>query len=545
MTSALPILLNLAVCFGLAADPKVEQSAPKPTPELSISGGKVRGAIVGADQDVHAFKGIPFAAPPVGELRWKEPQPVQSWEGVRDCFEFGNACPQRVPAAMRAIPQMAINAPYSEDCLYLNVWRPAGSEGKKLPVLFWIHGGGYTMGAASQPLYDGEALARRGAVVVSINYRLGPFGFMAHPALSAESPRNVSGNYGLLDQIAALEWVKDNIAAFGGDPQKVAIFGESAGGGSVLSLLVSPLAKGLFQSAISQSAPEMDLASLNKSTGDRPSAEEIGTEIIEKCGLKEATAASMRSLDADTLVQNSPSLEVDRGFELELRGMPLPMAPIIDGYVIADAPNATFAAGKANPVPLIIGNTRDEMTMFFMRTPTPKEVAEYEKEVREDFGEKAAAILAAYPASDAKSIRDALIHLVGDIMFGSQARYTARMHAAAGNPTYEYIFSRGTKQLPMALMGAHHGVELAFLFGMPANPDEADRRVVDAMQGYWINLAATGNPNGAGLPEWPAVTSENDVLIEIDDTIEVRKAHRAQQLDLIDQHYRRARPTAN
>ena len=213
---------------------------------------------------MEVYKGIPYAAPPIGERRWKAPGPLEAWRGTRDCFEFGAACPQITLALFASLPELALRAPLSEDCLYLNVWTPARRKTEKLPVLYWIHGGGYIMGASSQSLYDGEELARLGCVVVSINYRVGLFGFLAHPSLSNESPDHVSGNYGLLDQVEGLRWVKRNIAAFGGDPDRVTIFGESAGGVSVLCLLVSPLSKGLFHGAIAQSIAGMDLARLRE-----------------------------------------------------------------------------------------------------------------------------------------------------------------------------------------------------------------------------------------------------------------------------------------
>lgn len=539
MTHVVSWLVPMTFLLGQAG--VSEAPKPVPTAPIAIDAGQVRGIVVGKENDVHAFKGIPFAAPPVGELRWKAPQPAASWDGVRDCFAFGSACPQRIPAAMRAIPQMAINAPYDEDCLYLNVWRPADAEGKKLPVLFWIHGGGYTMGAASQPLYDGESLARRGTVVVSINYRLGPLGFLAHPALSAESPTKTSGNYGLMDQIEALRWVKRNIAAFGGDPDRVTILGESAGGGSVLCLLVSPEAKGLFHRAVAQSAPDMTLAFLRESSDLLPAAETFGEETIAKCGVTSGKLADMRAIDAEQLVKNSPALEVDQNIELTLRGKPLPVAPIVDGLIIPTQPNEILAAGKEHSVPLIVGNNRDEMTMFFMRIQTPREVSAYTDQIEKDFGPLAAVISAAYPAKDAKSVRDAIIHMVSDVVFGAQARFTARVHSRHGNPTYRYIFSLGSNEFPMSAMGAHHGCELAYLFGRLNRANDVEKRIVDVFQGYFVNFAATGNPNGEGLPEWPAFSTENDALIEIERDVAVREHHRKDQLDAIDQFLRPAK----
>jgi para-nitrobenzyl esterase len=510
------------------------------TEVIEIDTGKLRGHVIGEKQDVQVFKGIPFAKPPVGELRWREPSAPDSWQGVRDCFEFGNACPQKGQAMMNAIPQLAINAAQSEDCLYLNVWRPVSAKTEKLPVMVWIHGGGYTMGAASQPLYDGESLARNGVILVSINYRLGPFGFMAHPALSKESSRGVSGNYGILDQIESLRWVKRNIAAFGGDPQRVMIFGESAGGGSVLCLMVSPSAAGLFHAAVAQSAPEMSLASLRSSTGNRSSAEEQGLELVQRFGLtKDATLQQMRQLDANTLTNSSPNLEVDTKLTLDMIGISLPIAPIVDGVVIPALPNSLFAANKAHKVPLVIGNTRDEMTLFLMQTPFPKEVEKYKKIATDNFGELSSEVLAAYPASDAKGIRSAVLQLVGDVVFGSQARYAARLHAKNGNPTYRYIFSCGSKQFPLNLAGAHHGCEIPYLFGMPVNPNKADERTAEVVQGYWVNLARTGNPNGSGLPEWPKYNLASDILIDIENEVVMRETHRNFQLDTVDKFHGR------
>jgi para-nitrobenzyl esterase len=438
---------------------------------------------------------------------------------------------------------MRINAPYNEDCLYLNVWAPADAKNKKLPVLYWIHGGGYTMGAASQPVYDGEPLARLGCVVVSINYRLGPFGFLAHPELSKESKQNVSGNYGILDQIYGLEWVKQNIASFGGDPNRVAIFGESAGGGSVLSLLVSPKAAGLFHAAVSQSAPEMNLARLREEHRGRESAETQGTKLIAKCGLSEsADASQMRAIPAETLVKTFPTLEVDRPKDLTLAGIPLPIAPIIDGVVIPNDPNVILASGKQNKVPLIVGNTKDEMTGFLMQTKTPPDITGYSRELADDFGHLAEAMLQAYPGKDAKEIRGAITVLLGDMTFVSQARFAARAQADIGLKTYRYEFARGSKQGILKSMGAHHGAEIAYLFQRPADPDETDSKISTAIGRYWINFAATGDPNGEGLPKWPAYSRDREEMAQFADDVIILEKHRNDQLDVLDKHLRGKAP---
>lgn len=523
-----------------ASAPKSEGEAAerKATEVIRIDSGELRGLLVGEAQDIESFKGIPYAKPPVGSMRWREPVAPDAWTGVRDCFEYGNACPQRAPAMMAAMPEMAINAPLSEDCLYLNVWRPAGDVKEPLPVLFWIHGGGYVIGAASQPLYDGQDLARSGAVVVSINYRLGPFGFLAHPSLSKESVQGVSGNYGILDQIEALRWVQRNVSAFGGDPKRVTIFGESAGGGSVLCLMVAPSAKGLFQAAIAQSAPEMSLASLRSSTQENSSAEQTGVQLLKQLGLdSDANVDQLRELDAGKLAEAFPSLELDtKQLELNLRRVPLAMAPVVDGKVIPDLPNRLFAADRAHPVPMIVGNTRDEMTLFMTQTPMPKELVDYEQAISKNFGDLSTEILAAYPATNPKSIRDSVIQLAGDSVFGSQARHVARLHAKNGHPTYRYVFSCGTKQFPLSMLGAHHACELPYIFGQPAKPDEAVKKVVGLVQGYWVNFAKTGDPNGVGLPIWPMTNLASDVLIEIEKEVVIRETYRNVQLDMVDRY---------
>lgn len=542
MMPTLMSLLGVVVAIApMEGPPSGERAAPKtavvrtPTPELRIDSGAIRGLVVGAKKDVRAYKGIPYAAPPVGALRWQPPRPVHAWSGVRDCFEFGAACPQILPPLFRSFPEMAIHAPFNEDCLYLNVWTPAERPSAKLPVLYWIHGGGYVIGAASQPLYDGEDLARLGCVVVSINYRLGLFGFLAHPALSQESKDHVSGNYGLLDQIEGLRWVQRNIAAFGGDPKHVAIFGESAGGGSVLCLMVAPQAKGLFQGAISQSAPGMDLAHLRAAPPGQESAEQLGQRLIAACGLGASTdAKQMRQLDAKALVKAAPS-EPGAGAPLRLKPLALRIAPIVDGHVLPDNPNLLFAAGREHAVPLIVGNTKEEMAIFVLGTKMPADEAAYLKKLKDDFGELAEPIAKAYPARDAKQIRAAVIQLLSDLAFVSETRTIARAHAAAGQKTYRYQFSRGTKRGFLQSLGAHHGSELAFVFQRPALRDNAgEMRISRAMGHYWIRFAATGDPNGPDLPAWPAYRRDAEEMVDFADEVKVLKGDRNHQLDVID-----------
>jgi para-nitrobenzyl esterase len=535
-------LLGLAVAIAQAqaafsAAPPASKSAAAgtPTKELRVDSGAIRGLVVGDKKDVHVYKGIPYAAPPVGERRWKPPQAAVAWKGVRDCFEFGAACPQKVPALFGSLPEMAIRAPLSEDCLYVNVWTPAEHKSEKLPVLYWIHGGGFVMGAASQPLYDGEELARMGCVVVSINYRLGLFGFLAHPALSQESDAKVSGNYGLLDQIEGLRWVKRNIAAFGGDPERVTIFGESAGGISVLCLMVAPQAKGLFHGAIAQSATGMNIAPLHEARPGQETAEEAGQRSVAACGLTaSADARQMRSLAADALVQAAPFEPVSPA-GLRLKPLSLRLGPIVDRHLIPDSPNLLFAAGREHAVPLIAGNTKDEMSLFMLTSPMPADQTAYLAKLKDEFGDLAEPLAKAYPAENAKQIRSAIIQLTTDLSFVSESRLVARTHAAAGQKAFRYQFSRGTKRGFLQGLGAHHGAEVAFLFQRAGSrDDEGEKRISRAMGRYWINFAATGNPNGPDLPEWPAYRADAEEVLDFGDNVTVLQSPRNDQLDLIE-----------
>ena len=349
------------------------------------------GVISGAQADgVWSYLGIPYAAPPIGELRWRPPQPVESWEGTRSCLRYGPSCPQQTSLLETALLGVGRT---SEDCLYLNVWTPARSPDEKLPVMVWIHGGSFTSGSGSMPVYAGEKLAGAGdVVVVTINYRLGPFGFLAHPELSKESPRGVSGNYGLLDQIAALKWVRHNIAAFGGDPQRVTAFGESAGAISILDLMASPLAGGLFQRAIVQSGILLE-AGLGSQTGTTlAQAEQAGEAFARRAGVDSSGAAAlaaMRGLSADELLAAA-------GQKGDFLTAGLSYKPVVDGYVLPDSATDVFAAGRQLDVPLLIGSNSDEGETFVaqMGSPTP---AQYRAYIRAAFGESADAVLALYP----------------------------------------------------------------------------------------------------------------------------------------------------
>lgn len=505
-----------------------------PTAVITIPSGKLRGAVEG---DVHVFRGIPYAAPPIGNRRWKPPAPTARWDGVRDCFEFGPACPQSYSAFMNMVPLASIPK-FDEDCLNLNVYRPAQSDSQTLPVMVWIHGGAYTEGASSQQIYDGRSLARKGVVVVTINYRLGPFGFLAHPALSRESPESTSGNYGIQDQIEALRWIQRNITAFGGDPGKVTIFGESAGGGSVGTLLVTPAAKGLFHRAIVQSAPEMSFRYLRSEYRGRESAEQVGVETIRRCGLDDdADPASMRELSVQTLLSASPTLKV-LGQTLALSSLALPVEPNVDGVVLPEHPNDALAAGRFCHVPTLIGMTRDEGSLFLAFTKLPETAVEFRQLMNQEFGPFGPEICEQYlPQESSRAVRAAFVQLFTDWVYGTQCRHLASQVNQHTGKSFHYVFSR-TPQFPvLAPLGAHHGADVPYVFGTDHpvwNWKDWDRKLADTMMQYWVNFASTGDPNGASVPTWPAYDDKQRISLQLGDEIVAINNFRQSALDLLD-----------
>ena len=453
----------------------------------------VPGAVAG----VTAFKGIPFAAPPVGDLRWRAPQPAAAWEGVRPADRFGDVCIQ--PPGQGRV-NVSVDLPdspeASEDCLYLNVWTPAGSAGEELPVMVWIYGGAYTEGAGSSPHNHGDQLAAKGVVLVTFNYRLGPYGFLSHPALTAESEHGASGNYALADSIAALEWVQDNIAAFGGDPRNVTIFGESAGAAMAAGLVGSPVAEGLFHRAIAESggwmgltmAPMRSLESAEQQTA--AAAAELGAE----------TLADLRALSPE---------EVSRG----LRGQGM----IIDGWIIPEDLSITFAEGRQNAVDVLLGSNRHE-GYFAGGFGPPATAASWREGAADRWGDLAELGLAAYPVASDEEAANASLDLLGDNM-AWHMRLFAERQAAIGRNAWLYYFTHEPPYAPDARdMGAVHTAEIPYVFNNLAAPRvypdasspelaAADPREIgfaDQVSSYWVNFARTGDPNGAGLPAWPA-----------------------------------------
>jgi para-nitrobenzyl esterase len=457
-------------------------------PTAAVTGGQVRGRADGAGA---IFKGIPFAAAPSGDLRWREPAPVKPWNGVRETVEYGAPCAQ-----IAAGWNDKVAAAGSEDCLFLNVWAPEWPAGSRKPVMFWIHGGanqgGSAMGAAGiEPPFDGAKLAARGVVVVTINYRLGMFGFLAHPELTAESKHHASGNYGLLDQVAALHWVKENIARFGGDPAQVTIFGQSAGAHDVGLLLTSPLAKGLFARAAAQSGTVIIGGKLTPSLA---TLEKAGMALATQMGAPDKGAvAHMRKLSAAEVLKAAPAYSAQG---------PLRPEPNVDGYAVPRLPAAVYRAGEEAAVPLIIGNNGRERSIQGGPDAARKAIEDY-------YGSLAPKAMQIYNAKPGYPPHgDTGSQFQTDNMFRCGAATIAQWHAAK-SPAYEYEFTQAYEP-----RGAVHSWELQYVFGMLGKDasQPMDRKVSDQVQQYWANFAKTGNPNGESLPVWPKVDAKRSYL---------------------------------
>ena len=457
--------------------------------QVKVDTGTVEGK---ANGPLRSFLGIPYAAPPVGELRWKPPAPAVKWTGVRSATEFGSRCMQG-----RIYSDMVFRDPgISEDCLSLNVWTPAKNAKANLPVMVWIHGGGFMAGASSEPRQEGGVLARQGVVVVSMNYRLGIFGFFALPDLAAESDKKAAGNYGLLDQVAALEWVHRNIASFGGDPANVTIFGESAGSFSVSALMASPLAKGLFHKAIGESGaafstilPFEPLAVRSQRDSQFATAS-FGTQVLSE----------LRAMPAQKILDASVKKGDGEG--------PPRFAPDIDGYFLPEPVPEIFSQGKQTDVPLLAGWNHDEGSFEAVQGQPP--VDTLKSTATKEFGEKTEDFLRLYPGSNDAQARRSLQDFAGDRFIAwSTWRWLEAQTATGKQPAYRYRFDLG---FPHAAeepdRGAYHSAEIEYVFGMLDSktgvPWRAeDRALSDQMQKYWANFARSGNPNGPGLPQWP------------------------------------------
>jgi para-nitrobenzyl esterase len=489
---------------------------------VKIDGGQIAG--VAAD-GVRVFKGIPFAAPPVGDLRWSPPQPVVAWTGVKKADTFGPQCVQLPYPTGSPYASMSAPAPMSEDCLYLNVWTAAGANEKR-PVMVWIYGGGWTRGAASRGLYDGAALARKGVVVVTANYRLGSLGFLAHPELTAESPHHSSGNYAILDQVAALQWVRKNISAFGGDPTNVTIFGESAGSWSVNTLQATPLAKGLFQKAIGESGARFEL-NPTFLTPDFPlltptigQAEHSGTGLAKAVGAN--SLKELRSVPAEKLV-------AVESFRSSIN---------VDGWVLPANVSTIFAQKKHSAVPVLVGSNANEWTTLSSPATFPKTLDDFHKRIEVQFPGLAKEFDDAYPVKSQADIADAILGLGRDNFFTLQMRTWARM-ATAGGKAFLYQFTHVPPSPRANEWGAFHASELEYVFGNLGKSfafkyTETDLKLSDAMSSYWVNFAKTGDPNGKGLPAWTAYDADAEPYLDLGDTVQLKHHLLKAKLDFLE-----------
>lgn len=507
---------RFALAFALAW---LVTPAVAAAPEAHIAQGALTGTV---DSGVAVFKGIPFAAPPLGAMRWRPPQEPAAWQGTRDATGFGAICPQppRAPDDSRGREKL----PQSEDCLTLNVWTPNAASGAKLPVMVWIYGGGFREGGSASPLYDGTELAQHGVVVVTFNYRLGWLGFLDLPALSAENPNEPVGNYGLLDQIAALQWVQKNIAQFGGDPANVTIFGESAGGMSVNDMMVSPLARGLFHRAISESGlgliatPTAEAA--QKAAGDFATQHGAGGETGA------AQLKDLRSLSAYAIVHKEPKIDAAA------------ISPMVDGKVLSDQVAKSFAEGKIAKADYIAGSNSNEATLM-------RYIGMDSESLLKPLGDYVGMVRKVYE-SDGKLDDDEFVdQLFDDGLFASGAQGFAHFVAKAGGNARVYYFGYIADALKLSWKGVPHGGELVYVWGLHGlanDPDTAriaaaasdsDKRVIALMQSYWTNFAKSGDPNGAGLPAWPLSTSGAPQTLVIDEETKAVAGYRASQLAVI------------
>jgi para-nitrobenzyl esterase len=463
-------------------------------PQVKIEAGIVEGKEAGA---IHAFLGIPYAAPPIGDLRWKPPVPAAKWTGVRKATEFGSHCLQG-----DVYGDMVFRDPGgSEDCLSLNVWAPAKPSGSKLPVMVWIYGGGFAAGSTSEGRQDGTHLAQQGVIVVSMNYRLGIFGFFVHSELAKESPHHASGNYGLLDQLAALQWVHDNIAAFGGDPGNVTIFGESAGSFSVSAQMASPLAKGLFQKAIGESGAAFFSQGLSFDALNVRQEKDLKV-VSTKLGV--STLAELRAVPAEKLLAVFGKPEPD-SFSFD---------PDIDGYFLPEPAPAIFAAGKQNDVPLLAGWNHDEGSydvVFNQQKPTAETM---KANAKRDFGDKAEQFLRLYPIDTPEQVTRSAMDFAGDKFIAWSTWDWIESQARTGkHPIYRYRFDLAPPSDPKGpQMGAYHSAEIEYVFGQLDTKAgmkwrSEDRKLSEEMQKYWANFSRSGDPNGPGLAKWPAYSA--------------------------------------
>jgi para-nitrobenzyl esterase len=523
------VFVALVACpLAAAASPVPETPKARLSKPIKTSGGLVAGTLT-ADGAIAMFRGIPYAAPPVGPLRWRAPEPPAPWSGARSAAEFGPACVQPERGGADRLART------SEDCLYLNIWAPVRVRAARAPVLVWIHGGAFTHGTASSASSDGEALARRGAVVVTFNYRLGPFGFFAHPLLTRESGHDASGNYGLLDQIAALQWVKANIRAFNGNPERITVFGQAAGAVSITCLMVSPMTRGLFHAAILQSGSALSISRvgvsryLNDPPAGEESMEEVGELISRRlgCDHEDDVVAALRARSTDEILSASRPAQ-------NFFGEGLRFAPVIDRWLLPDRPSVLFERGLQHKIPVVVGANAEEGA-YFAAALQPWTVESYRRFVRATFRDRADDVLARYPVTRDADARPAAARLISAAAFISPARRTAKTMADLGARTYLYWFTR-TRPSTSGVRGPSHGSELAYLFepGRHEDGDEWDRELSAIMIGYWVRFAATGDPNGDAAPSWPRYHAAADLSLELDVPVQARESMYREPADFFD-----------
>lgn len=494
-------LLPAALALPLTAIAAINQP-------VKVSGGSVQG-VPGKDASITVFKGIPYAAPPVGDLRWRAPEAVVGWEGIRKADKFGNSCIQKIVYERKPWTyEFMAHADISEDCLFLNVWTPARSNSDKLAVYVFIHGGGNIEGSGEVPAYDGEGLAKKGVVVVTVNYRLGIFGNFAHPELSAEAPQHTSGNYAELDLIAALKWVKQNIAQFGGDPDRVTIGGQSAGSGHVHSMVASPLAKGLFQGAINESGTGIGTDMMGTSLADM---EQLGISFAKAKGAK--SIADLRKLSwqeiTDTIPASSPNAAPPT----------FRFGSVVDGYVFNATPLDTIAQGKQNDVPTLVGGNRDEGGV----APGMKmSLDAFSQLVLKRYDEMADEFLKHYPVPATPEEAGAVVSQgAWDQNRTSLYLWAKERAKTAKTPVFSYFWTHPMPGPDVAIYGAFHTSEIPYAMNTLSMSDRPftseDLKIADTLSSYWANFIKTGDPNGPGLPHWPSMNEKPGMVMEVGD----------------------------
>ncbi len=510
------IQLYVVILIGLCTSTSLAQT-------VRVEGGLIEGTI---EDGIEIYKGIPFAAPPIGELRWRPPQPVKAWTGILMADKFAPACPQN---GLKILGYTDYGM--SEDCLYLNIWKPAGSTSDKLPVMVWIHGGGFAIGSTSQALTTGERLAKKGVIVVGVAYRLGALGFLAHKDLRAESEQHVSGNYGLMDQIAALKWIKNNISTFGGDTTNVTIFGESAGGQSVSMLAASPLTKGLFNRAICMSGGSFAPVKFEKETGFMQlleGAENAGIEFMERMEVN--SIEELRKTDVKKIVNDSAS---------SLGGF----WPVVDDYVITGDQYKLYEKGSYNDIPVMVGNTSDEGTLFVMKS----DYEDYAEQTHKTYGPFAEQLLKFYPVGDKDAVKRSMADLFRDVFFVWETYTWANLQSKTGkSPVYVYYFDQPQPTSMLTRMlnsnGPYHGSDCAYVFHhLDQNPKlkytDDDKQLSDLMITYWTNFAKFSDPNGESLPFWPVYEQGKPSVMILESNPHTEIFPNKEKIEYLDQYY--------